>query len=226
MKKTILRSILLLFVLIFLVGCSDEPVERTLDNVSSATESRYRESEIREYEGVRLDPTVGPRDNSIIGIQNVDINDYQLKLTGLVDNPINLAYEEILQLDSYVRKITLYCVEGWDATILWEGVLLKDIMDLAGIDTKAKIVIFHAVDGYTTSLPLKTIIDNELILAYSANGLDLPPEMGYPFIVIAENKLGYKWARWVNEIELSDVIDYKGYWEQRGYDNNADVNPG
>lgn len=226
MKKTILPSILLFIVLIILVGCSGEPVERTLDNVSSATESRYRESEIREYKGARLDPTIGPRDNSILGIQNVDINDYQLKLTGLVDNPMNLAYEEILQLDSYARKITLYCVEGWDATILWEGVLLKDIMDLAGIDAKAKIVIFHAVDGYTTSLPLKTIIDNELILAYSANGLDLPPEMGYPFIVIAENKLGYKWARWVNEIELSDDIDYKGYWEQRGYDNNADVNPG
>jgi DMSO/TMAO reductase YedYZ molybdopterin-dependent catalytic subunit len=47
--------------------------------------------------------------------------------------------------------------------------------------------------------------------------------MGYPFIVVAEEKLGYKWARWVTRIELSEDPDYQGYWEQRGYDNTADI---
>jgi len=126
-------------------------------------------------------------------------------------------------LDPYERKITLYCVEGWDATILWKGVLLEDLINISGMSPEANTVIFHAVDGYTTSLPLETIIDNELILAYSANGLELPPEMGYPFIVVAEDKLGYKWARWVSEIELSDDENYRGFWEQRGYSNEADI---
>ena len=63
----------------------------------------------------------------------------------------------------------------------------------------------------------------KIILAYGANGLDLPPAMGYPFIVVAEDKLGYKWGRWVNSITLSDDADYKGFWEQAGYPNDADI---
>jgi DMSO/TMAO reductase YedYZ molybdopterin-dependent catalytic subunit len=223
MRKIKLFFVLTVLVSLTLIGCSDTTDNQSVDGVSAATKNRYRESEIQEYEGARLDPAVGPRDNSINGVQIVNIDDYQLKLTGLVDNAIDLEYDEIRALDTYARKITLYCVEGWDATILWEGVLLKDIMDLAGVNPNANTVIFHAVDGYTTSLPLKTILDNGLILAYSANGLDLPPEMGYPFIVVAENKLGYKWARWVSEIELSDDPSYRGYWESRGYKNDADV---
>ncbi|MEA4806223.1 MULTISPECIES: molybdopterin-dependent oxidoreductase [Acetobacterium] len=61
-------------------------------------------------------------------------------------------------------------------------------------------------------------------MAYAANGVALPASMGFPFIVVAEDKLGYKWARWVSEIELSSDENYKGYWEKRGYDNDATVN--
>lgn len=195
------------------------------DVVSKATMDRYQENEIREYQGANLDPAIGPRDNSIKGIQYVEIDSYRLKITGLVEEQTKLAYEEVLSLDSYERKITLYCVEGWDATVLWKGVLLKDIMDLAGIKPGANTVIFHSVDGYTTSLPLETILSKELILAYDANGLPLPAQLGYPFMVVAEDKLGYKWARWVNEIEVSDDPSYLGYWEQRGYNNDATVLP-
>jgi DMSO/TMAO reductase YedYZ molybdopterin-dependent catalytic subunit len=53
--------------------------------------------------------------------------------------------------------------------------------------------------------------------------LTLPDATGYPFIVVAEDKFGYKWARWVTHITLSDDPDYQGYWESRGYDNTADV---
>ena len=193
------------------------------DEVSGATEDRYRENEIREYMGARLDPAVGPRDNSIKGVQHVNIDAYILKITGLVTAPVEIKYDDIMQLQPSQRKITLYCVEGWDATILWEGALIKDILDMAGIDPKANTVIFHAVDGYTTSLPLQDIIDKQLILGYSANGLPLPDEMGYPFIVVAEDRLGYKWARWVTGIELSDDPAYRGYWEERGYSNDAEI---
>lgn len=195
------------------------------DIVSQATMDRYQENEIKDYKGANLDPAIGPRDNSIKGVQYVDINSYRLKITGLVNTPKELTYEDVRQLVAYERKITLHCVEGWDATILWKGVLLKDVMDLAGIKTKANTVIFHSVDGYTTSLPLDTILSKELIMAYGANGLDLPPQLGFPFIVVAEDKLGYKWARWVSEIELSDDSSYLGYWEQRGYNNDATVVP-
>lgn len=193
------------------------------DTVSSATLSRYRENEITEYQGARLDPAVGPRDNSIKGTQHVDMDSYTLTVDGLVDETRVLTYDEVLALPAYERLITLHCVEGWDAAILWKGVLLEDLLGLAGVGEGAVTVIFTAVDGYTTSLPLDTVIQKQLILAYQANGIDLPPEMGYPFIVVAEDKLGYKWARWVNEITVSDDADYKGFWERVGYSNDATV---
>lgn len=194
------------------------------DTVSQATASRYQEMEIREYEGVRLDPAIGPRDNSISGIQQVDVNTYQLQIIGLVQNPLNYTYEQVLEKEKAQRLITLYCVEGWKATVLWEGVRITDLLADAGVQDEAVVVIFHCVDGYTTAMPLATIKDKDMILAYSANGVPLPASMGFPFIVVAEDKLGYKWARWVNQIELSSDENYKGYWEKRGYSNDATVN--
>lgn len=209
--------ILLLFVL---NACTVNP---EVDVHTKATLSRFRTLEIQEYEGKLLDPAIGPRDNSITGVQTIDISNYVLEISGLVNNDISLSYQDVLKLTSYQRLITLYCVEGWDATILWEGVLLTDLIDLSEAKSTANTVIFHAEDGYTTSLPYSVIKDRQLILAYKANGIDLPAEMGYPFIVVAENKLGYKWARWVTKIELSSDDSYKGYWEALGYDNDADV---
>ena len=167
------KIIIILFIFL-LTSCQSS---QDTDTVSSATASRFRENEITEYQGARLDPAVGPRDNSISGVQQVDIENYELKITGLVNHSVSLTYEDVLALDNYQRLITLYCVEGWDATILWEGALLEDIINLAGVKDEVNTVIFKAVDGYTTSLPLDQIINNQLILAYNANEIALPPEM-------------------------------------------------
>lgn len=196
------------------------------DARSAATEERYRPGELREYEGTRLDPAVGPADNSIKGIQQVDAKDYRLTVDGLVDSPAQYTYDEVRGLPSVQRLITIHCVEGWDATILWKGVAMKTLLDAAAAKPEAVTVIFHAVDGYTTSLPLAEILQKDLMLAYDGNGIALPPEMGYPFIFVAEDKWGYKWARWVNRIELSDNKDYKGYWESAGYSNEGDLAEG
>ncbi|MEL7602620.1 MAG: molybdopterin-dependent oxidoreductase [Bacillota bacterium] len=217
---------LLLSCIFLLVACTAPPRtgEGKPDAVSAATMQRYREGELREYEGTKLDPAVGPRDNSIKGIQQVDISTYQLTVDGLVDTPAAYAYDQVKALSGEQRLITIYCVEGWDATILWKGVAMKTLLDAAGVQQEANTVIFHAVDGYTTSLPLQEILDNDLMLAYDANGIALPPEMGYPFIFVAEDKWGYKWARWVNRIELSDDAGYQGYWERNGYSNEGNLN--
>jgi len=207
-----------------IAGESTVVVESTVDVRSQATLDRYRVNEVREYKGQNLDPAIGPRDNSIKGVQTVEIDTYRLSIEGLVKKPIQLTYAEVLKLPPSERLITLYCVEGWQATILWKGVLIEDLINQAGgAANTAKTVIFHSVDGYTTSLPLAIVLEKHLIMAYSANDLELPPEMGYPLIVVAEEKLGYKWARWVNAIELSDDANYLGYWEQRGFSNEADL---
>jgi len=224
MKK---RIILLFAAFMLLSGCAaaSQPGEATAapDAVSAATEKRYREGELREYDGERLDPAIGPGDNSIKGIQYVDITSYQLTIDGLADSPQTYTYDDVKALPSEERLLRLYCVEGWNANILWKGVPMKTLLESADPQAEANTVIFHAVDGYTTSMPLQEILDHNLILAYDANGIALPPEMGYPFIFVAEDKWGYKWARWVNRIELSSDASYQGYWESNGYSNDADL---
>jgi DMSO/TMAO reductase YedYZ molybdopterin-dependent catalytic subunit len=180
-------------------------------------------SEISEYEGENLSSIDDFSENSIAGPQQVDIESYRLQVDGLVDNPLILTYDEVIDRDRYQKVVTLNCVEGWSATILWEGVLLEDLMQEAGVKDEALIAIFHAVDGYSSSLDLEFIGGNEILLAFEMNEVTLPPERGFPFQVVAESKWGYKWVKWVNRIELSDDADYKGYWESRGYNNQGDL---
>ena len=225
MKRRLIIIIQLSLVLL-LSACSLEGIlsDKEDDTVSAATMARYRENEMMEFNGIQLDPAIGPRDNSISGIQEVDINSYSLKIDGLVENEMSYSYEQILEMDPVEIVYTIYCVEGWDATFLWKGVLIEDILSESNVDDKAKTVIFHAVDGYTTSLPLDVIIDKKIMMAYYANGLPIPSSLGYPFILVAYDKWGYKWARWINRIELSSDTNYKGYWESRGYSVDGNIN--
>jgi DMSO/TMAO reductase YedYZ molybdopterin-dependent catalytic subunit len=173
--------------------------------------------EVRNYEGKDLSSINDFRENSIRGPQDVDIEGFRLQISGLVDNPRNLTYAEALGHQKYSKVVALHCVEGWSVTILWEGVLVSDLIDEAGAKAEANTVIFHAADGYTTTLPLDYIRGNDILLAYKMNNLTLTRERGFPFQVVAEDKWGYKWARWVTGIELSDDPEYRGYWESRGY---------
>lgn len=177
--------------------------------------------EVREYKGKKLDAVASEPENSIKGPQQVDRSTYRLAVTGKVKKPLELTYEQVLAMPSYQKATTLNCVEGWSRTYLWQGVRLRDLLADAGYEPSAKTVIFTSADGYSTSLPLDFVVDRNLLLAYAMNGQEIPPERGFPFQVVAEDRLGYKWAKWVTGIEVSDDPNYKGYWETRGYDNDA-----
>ncbi|HUV93487.1 MAG TPA: molybdopterin-dependent oxidoreductase [Anaerolineae bacterium] len=179
--------------------------------------------EIREYRGEDLSSIQAFRENSIAGPQDVSLDEYRLEITGLVDQPLALTYDQVLDRQHYAKVVTLDCVEGWSVKILWEGVLLEDLLSQAGVEDGAVVAIFHAVDGYSSSLPLDYTRQNKIILAHKINGVTLPPERGFPFQVVAESKWGYKWVKWVSKIELSDDPDYRGYWESRGYSKDGDV---
>ena len=182
--------------------------------------------EVEEYEGTALSSIDDFRENSILGPQHVDPQRYRLRVTGLVQEPTEYTYGEVLRNPQYEKVVTLHCVEGWSVTILWEGVLLQDLLAGSQPLPEAQVVIFHAADGYTTSLPLDYIRENRIMLAHQMNRLPLPPERGSPFQLVAESKWGYKWIKWVTELELSDDIDYRGYWEKRGFSNSADLDEG
>jgi DMSO/TMAO reductase YedYZ molybdopterin-dependent catalytic subunit len=181
--------------------------------------------EIRSYQGKDLSSVNDFRENSIKGPQQVNISDYRLSVGGLVNTPHVFTYDAVLaKYPHYSKVVTLYCVEGWHATILWEGIPVKDIVRDAGPDPRATTIIFTARDGYTTSFPLEYIMDHDILMAYRMNNVTLPAERGYPFQLVAEDKWGYKWIKWIEKIELSDDASYKGYWEQRGYTNSGDLN--
>ncbi len=180
--------------------------------------------EVKEYQGEDLSSVKDFRENSIKGPQHVDINNYQLQITGLVQNSTNYTYDEVIgDFTHYKKVVALNCVEGWSVTILWEGIPLKALFDASGIKLSANTVIFRSYDGYSTSLPLSFILEKNIILAYKMNGVTIPEERGFPLMVVAESKWGYKWAKWVTEIEISNDPNFRGYWEQRGYSNDGSL---
>jgi DMSO/TMAO reductase YedYZ molybdopterin-dependent catalytic subunit len=183
--------------------------------------------ELSEYKGEQLSSIYDFRENSIKGPQYLTRDKYRLTVSGLVNNTYNLTYDEIIDsFHSSEKVITLFCVEGWEVKILWEGVMVRDLIELAQPLPDANTIIFYAYDGYSTSFPIDYIIDNNIIMAYKMNNVTIPPERGFPFQLVAESKWGYKWIKWITSIEISDNIEYRGYWESRGYSNNADINKG
>jgi len=220
MKKIFGKNKLKLFLLITIIilainvfsGCVQD--ELVLDEV-----------EVREYQGEKLSSINDFRENSIKGPQYIDEKNYTLKVTGLVENPKIYSYEEIINyFPSYKKVVTLFCVEGWNTKILWKGILVSDIIEESKPKSEANTIIFHAYDGYTTSLSLDYVVNNSIIIAYEMNNVTLPPQRGFPFQLVAESKWGYKWIKWITDIELSDDENYKGFWESRGYSNKGNLN--
>jgi DMSO/TMAO reductase YedYZ molybdopterin-dependent catalytic subunit len=141
-----------------------------------------------------------------------------------VNKTLTLTYNEVINGHQKYQKVTtIHCIQGWSAKILWEGILVRDLITEAGNTSEAKVVIFTSSDGYTTSLPLDYFFNNDILLAYKMNGLVIPPERGFPFQLVAESKYGYKWIKWLTNIELSNHTNYRGYWESNGYSNDANV---
>jgi DMSO/TMAO reductase YedYZ molybdopterin-dependent catalytic subunit len=183
------------------------------------------EVEAEEYMGEKLTPISQQPNNALAGTQFIDKDTYKLIVDGMVEKTLSLSYADLLAYPQESRLIDLDCVEGWSFTAKWTGPKLSTILDDAVVKPGSIIVIFYSADdpsGYT-SLDLSYIRDQNIILALKLNDVTLPPDRGFPFQVVAEGKYGYKWAKWVTRIELSDQEDFRGYWESYGYNNNADV---
>jgi DMSO/TMAO reductase YedYZ molybdopterin-dependent catalytic subunit len=184
------------------------------------------EVEATEFMGVQLTPINQQNNNALRGTQDIDKDTYILTVDGLVDHPLSLTYADLEAYPQISQLMDLNCVEGWKFTAKWTGPALSAIFAQAGVKPEAKIVIFYTTDvpeGYS-SLDLDYIINNNIIIALKDNDITLTPDRGFPFQVVAMSKFGYKWAKWVTRIELSDNTNFRGFWESYGYNNNADVN--
>jgi DMSO/TMAO reductase YedYZ molybdopterin-dependent catalytic subunit len=218
-SKIIILAAILVFPIV-LAACT-KPTSTTI--ITTTTPSKV---EATEFMGQELTPISQQNNNALQGTQYIDKTTYVLTVDGLVDNPLNLSYADLLAYPQISQLMDLDCVEGWHFTAKWTGPALSAIFNDAKVKPEAKIVIFHTTDvpeGYS-SLDLSYILDNNIIIALKDNNIILTPDRGFPFQVVAMSKFGYKWAKWVTRIELSSDTTFRGYWESYGYNNNADVN--
>jgi len=104
------------------------------------------EVEAQEYLGYELTPLSQQGNNAIQGTQFINISSYRLKVTGLVDEDLNLSYEELLELPSYSEMVYMPCVDGWGFTAKWTGFRISDLLDQAKLKSGASYVVFRSAD--------------------------------------------------------------------------------
>ena len=221
--KSIIILLFILTVVLILAGCrSTAP---TPGSSVAPGSSPTGEVEATTFMGKELTPINNQRNNAVEGTQYIDKATYKLTVDGLVDHPLSLSYEDLQAYPQISKLMDLDCVEGWNFTAKWTGPAMTAIFNDAQVKPEAKIAIFYTTDvpeGYS-SLDLSYINEKNIIIALKDNDITLPPERGFPFQVVAESKYGYKWSKWITRIELSSNIDFRGFWESNGYNNNADV---
>jgi DMSO/TMAO reductase YedYZ molybdopterin-dependent catalytic subunit len=228
MRKFIIGIVMFVLLSGTLAACTK--AAETTDTITSTTPggtTTVGEVEATEFLGTKLTPIADQRNNALSGTQKIDKDTYKLTVDGLVENPLSLSYADLLAYPQISKLMNLNCVEGWYFTAKWTGPALGAIFADAKVKPEALIAIFYSTDvetkGYS-SLTLKDINDRNLIIALKLNDLTLPQSRGFPFQVVAESKYGYKWAKWITRIELSSDTNFRGYWEDSGYNNNADIN--
>jgi DMSO/TMAO reductase YedYZ molybdopterin-dependent catalytic subunit len=167
-------------------------------------------------------------DESIID-PNVDRRSWRLRVDGLVGRPVSLGYDELLAMPSTEQYVTLQCISnliGGDlvGTAKWTGVPLARVLERAGgAGPGAVRVVFHAVGGYSDSLPVAKALDPATVVAYGMNDRSLPRAHGFPARIIAPGIYGMKNVKWLERIEVVDY-DYRGYWQRSdGWDNIAEI---
>jgi DMSO/TMAO reductase YedYZ molybdopterin-dependent catalytic subunit len=164
-------------------------------------------------------------DHPGIGRSNpeIDLKTYILTIDGEVENPIKLKWDDFLKLPKAESVSDFHCVEGWSVVgCRWEGVMFRQIADLAKPRETAKFVTFECADGYTTSLTLSELSGRDVLLTYRLNGKPLEVGFGFPLRLVVPNKYAYKSALWVTRVKFTAKKEL-GYWEKRGYSDTADV---
>ena len=151
----------------------------------------------------------------------IDAKTWNLRVFGLVAREVELDWEAFSNLPWETVHADFHCVTQWSVLHqTWEGVSFAKVLSLTEPLPEAKFVMVHCYGGYSTNLPLEIAV-SEALLAHKQNGEPLGESHGWPVRLIVPSRYGWKSAKWVSGIELL-AEDAAGFWEQRGYNNNAD----
>lgn len=170
------------------------------------------------------------RIDTALSVPQVPRESWSLRIHGMVDRELTLRWEDVIARPMVERYVTLSCVSnevggGLVGNALFQGVLLKDLLDEAGLQEGATQVVSRSVDGWDCGSPTSAIMDGrDAMLAIGMNGEPLPAEHGYPARLVVPGLYGYVSAtKWVTEIELTRWEDFDGYWVPRGWSKEGPV---
>ena len=160
--------------------------------------------------------------NTVDPTPNIDL--WRLEVTGLVHNPGTYTFDEVQQLPSTSRAITLECIANGPGghlmnTAIWQGVPFSSLLQKhGGVLPNASYVVFYSVDGYTLSQPLHEVLSVNTLLAWRMNGADIPMRHGYPMRVLVPGHYGEENPKWLTRIELTDHF-VGGLYSDQGWYN-------
>jgi DMSO/TMAO reductase YedYZ molybdopterin-dependent catalytic subunit len=182
-----------------------------------------------------LGPFVTPnadfyRIDTALVVPQVSKDSWRLKIGGMVDNPMELTFDDLLARPQVERYITLSCVSnpvGGDliGNARWQGVLLRDVLEEAGVQPGATQIVSRSIDDWTAGTPTEIVMDGrDAMLAIAMNGEPLPARHGYPVRMVVPGLYGYVSAtKWVTQIELTRWEDYDAYWVPRGWSKEGPI---
>ncbi len=155
-------------------------------------------------------------------VPSTDLATWDFRVSGEVENPITLSWEEFTGLPIREITIDIHCVTRWSRFDTgFRGVHWSTIAELARPKPGARYVLAHAEQDFTANVPLRALEDEEALLAYEADGEPLTPDHGWPLRLVIPKRYFWKSAKWLRGIELLGR-DKPGFWERLGYHNEAD----
>jgi DMSO/TMAO reductase YedYZ molybdopterin-dependent catalytic subunit len=189
-----------------------------------------------EFDVRGLSPLITPnkdfyRVDTALTVPTVDPETWRLVIDGMVDQRVELTFQDLLDMGLDEYAVTLTCVSnevggGLVGNAIWQGVPLRDVLKMAGPSSDADMVLSQSVDGYTASTPLSALTDDgiDAILAVAMNGEPLPPEHGFPVRMVVPGLYGYVSAtKWVTELKVTTFAADEAYWTPRGYSAEAPI---
>jgi DMSO/TMAO reductase YedYZ molybdopterin-dependent catalytic subunit len=186
------------------------------------------EDKVREagYDPARLPPGQYLTDKWPVlhagDVPKIDLATWTLQLSGEVEEPVSLGFDELTALTATELTTDIHCVTRWSRfDAQFKGVHWSELAKLCRPKPSARFAIAHAEQGFTANVPLAAIEDEHALVVYEADGAPLAPEHGWPVRLFVPSKYFWKSAKWLTGIELS-AVDKPGFWERYGYHNEAD----
>lgn len=224
-KRNLTRRELLKLTPVIALGAFAIPKLRTpllkagLDFSDWASTKLFREGHLaRTFSSSQVTPFEQfPINDYDVDDPEVDLEKWTLTVTGLVKKPGDYTLAQIQALPRLNQNTRHVCIEGWDVIGNFGGFRLSDFLDMIGADPTARFLTFECADDYYESLDMATARHPQTLLCDEMYGQPLTREHGAPLRLQIPTKIGYKQAKYLTDMKVTNLIEKVGYWEDQGY---------